>query len=292
MWRRPADVLRVLAGGGGGSGAGTAHRGHVFAFEEHLFRLVNQLPDALGRPLLVVMQLGALAAVPAVARWRWPPAGRLARDLALSGALAWVLAKLVKGLVGGPGQSPCSTGSCALRHRSWLSLRSCRGGGRAGDRGRAVAAAPAAGGLGGGLAGGAGAGCTCPWTWSVGRRWAGRWPPPCIWPLAAPGGRPTASAIRQGLRAAGIDPHSLQPVGVDARGSVPFVVEVGDGERLFVKAVGREQRDADLLSKLWRWATFGEVEDETRSPAPSRRSSTRPPCRCWPPAPGSAPRRC
>jgi hypothetical protein len=39
---------------------------------------------------------------------------RLARDLALSGALAWVLAKLVKGLVGEARPSPCSTArSCA-----------------------------------------------------------------------------------------------------------------------------------------------------------------------------------
>jgi undecaprenyl-diphosphatase len=92
--RHPADVLRVLAGGVVVAVGGmAAHRGHVFAFEANLFRLVNQLPDAVGRPLLVLMQLGALAAVPALAALalaaRRP---RLARDLALSGALAWVLA--------------------------------------------------------------------------------------------------------------------------------------------------------------------------------------------------------
>jgi hypothetical protein len=95
--RHPADVLRVLAGGlVVAAGGMAAHHGHVFAFDVNLFRLVNQLPDALGRPLLAVMQLGALAAVPAVAAValaaRRP---RLARDLALSGTLAWVLAKLV-----------------------------------------------------------------------------------------------------------------------------------------------------------------------------------------------------
>jgi undecaprenyl-diphosphatase len=95
-------VLRVLAGGlVVAAGAMAARHGHVFAFDANLFRLVNQLPDVLGRPLLVVMQLGALAAVPVAAAVvlvaRRP---RLARDLALSGGLAWVLVKLVKGLVG------------------------------------------------------------------------------------------------------------------------------------------------------------------------------------------------
>jgi undecaprenyl-diphosphatase len=55
--RHPADVLRVLVGSvvvvAGGM---AAHRGHVFAFDANLFRLINQLPDAVGRPLLVVMQ--------------------------------------------------------------------------------------------------------------------------------------------------------------------------------------------------------------------------------------------
>ena len=39
--------------------------------------------------------------------------------------------------------------------------------------------------------------------------------------VGAPGGRPTASAIREGLRPAGIDPATVDPLGVDARGSVP-----------------------------------------------------------------------
>ncbi|HSO54272.1 MAG TPA: TIGR00374 family protein, partial [Actinomycetes bacterium] len=83
MRRHPGDVLRVLIGGlVVVAGALAAHRGHVFAFDANLFRLVNQLPGVLGRPLLVVMQLGAVAAVPVMAVValvaRRP---RLARDL-------------------------------------------------------------------------------------------------------------------------------------------------------------------------------------------------------------------
>jgi hypothetical protein len=110
--------------------------------------------------------------------------------------------------------------------------------------------------------------------------------------LGAPGGLPSASAVLQGLRAAGMEPDTVQPMGADARGSVPFVVRTRDGERWFVKAVGREERDADLLYKLWRWAAFREVEDETPFATPSRRWSTRPTSGCWPPGPGPAPRRC
>jgi hypothetical protein len=51
--RHPADLLRVLVGSmvvvAGGM---AAQRGHVFTFDANLFRLVNGLPAALGRPLL------------------------------------------------------------------------------------------------------------------------------------------------------------------------------------------------------------------------------------------------
>ena len=85
--------------------------------------------------------------------------------------------------------------------------------------------------------------------------------------------------------AAGMEPVTIQPVEADARGSVPFVVRTRAGERWFVKAVGREQRDADLLYKLWHWAAFREVEDPTPFATPSRRWSTRPISSCWPPGP-------
>jgi undecaprenyl-diphosphatase len=88
--------------------------------------------------------------------------------------------------------------------------------------------------------------------------------------LGAPGGLPAAPVIREGLLGAGIEPLDLQALGADARGSAPFVVRTRDGRRLFVKAVGREQRDADLLYKLWRWAAFREVEDETPFATPKQ----------------------
>jgi uncharacterized membrane protein YbhN (UPF0104 family)/membrane-associated phospholipid phosphatase len=276
--RHPGDVLRVLLGGlVVAVGALAAHHGHVFAFDANLFRLVNQLRDVLGRPLLVVMQLGAVAAVPAMAAValaaRRP---RLARDLALSGGLAWVLAKVVKGLVG-------EARPVALLHGVIERVVDTGLGYPSGHVAVAAAMVTAAG----------------PWlprparraTWwvvwlvALGRMYAGAHLPLDVvggaalgWAVAAathlalgaPGGLPTASAIVEGLRAAGIEPDTVHPAEVDARGSVPFVVRTRDGERWFVKAVGREQRDADLLYKLWRWAAFREVEDETPFATPKQ----------------------
>jgi glycosyltransferase 2 family protein len=276
--RHPGDVLRVLLGGlvvvAGGL---AAHHGHVFAFDADLFRLVNQVPDALGRPLLAVMQLGALAAVPvvtAVALAARRP--RMARDLALSGVLAWALAKLVKALVGQARPVALRGGVVVRGLGTGLGYPS-------GHAAVAAALATAAG----------------PWlprparraTWwavwlvALGRIYAGVHLPLDVlggaalgWAVAAamhlalgaPGGLPTTAAILKGLRAAGIEPLGIRPLEADARGSVPFVVGTRDGQRLFVKTVGREQRDADLLYKLWRWAAYREVEDETPFATPKQ----------------------
>jgi len=72
--------------------------------EVNAFRLVNQLPLAVGAPLLGIMQLGALAAVPALAavavvRRRQ---GHLGRLLVLGGAGAWAIAKLLQAVVDEP----------------------------------------------------------------------------------------------------------------------------------------------------------------------------------------------
>jgi glycosyltransferase 2 family protein len=269
--RHPGDVLRVLVGSlVVTAGALAARHGHVFAFDADLFRLVNQLPGALGGPLLVVMQLGALAAVPALAAvalaGRRP---RLARDLVLSGGLAWVLARVVKDLVGRARPAALIDGVVERAVNTGLGYPS-------GHVAVAAALATAAG----------------PWlprparrvAWwvvglvALGRMYAGAHLPLDVvggaalgWAvgaaihlaLGAPGGLPTAAAVLEGLRTAGIEPDTVQPVGADARGSVPFVVRGRDGQQWFVKAIGREQRDADLLYKLWRWAAFREVEDET-----------------------------
>ncbi len=62
--------------------------------EINLFRLIDQLPGAAGAPLIGLMQLGALAAVPAIALvCLLDRRVRLARLLAIGGGAAWILAK-------------------------------------------------------------------------------------------------------------------------------------------------------------------------------------------------------
>jgi hypothetical protein len=77
----------------------------------------------------------------------------------------------------------------------------------------------------------------------------------------APSGRVTAGRVAEALRRAGIDVTAVRPASVDARGSTPFFAETAGGT-VFVKAVGADQRDADLLFKLWRSLAYQNLDDE------------------------------
>jgi undecaprenyl-diphosphatase len=68
----------------------------------------------------------------------------------------------------------------------------------------------------------------------------------------APSRRPTRGAVMNGLAAVGLPLVELDRAGVDARGSTPYFGVAGDGSRLFVKALGADERSADLLFRLYR----------------------------------------
>ena len=70
--------------------------------------------------------------------------------------------------------------------------------------------------------------------------------------LGAPSRRPTAAAIRHGLGIVGLPLATLDAAKVDARGSTPYFGTGGDGRRYFVKALGTDQRSADLLFRMYR----------------------------------------
>jgi undecaprenyl-diphosphatase len=83
--------------------AGAVHRDRVGACEARTFRAVNGLPDALYPPAWMVMQMGALGAVPASAFTAWRAGdGELAARLLVGGTGAWALSKLVKQVVRRP----------------------------------------------------------------------------------------------------------------------------------------------------------------------------------------------
>jgi undecaprenyl-diphosphatase len=80
--------------------------------------------------------------------------------------------------------------------------------------------------------------------------------------LGAPTRRPTAAAIMRGLGVAGIELKSLERAGVDARGSTPYFGATADGRRLFVKALGADERSADLLFRMYRALVPHNLGDE------------------------------
>lgn len=80
--------------------------------------------------------------------------------------------------------------------------------------------------------------------------------------LGAPVNRPTRQQVIDGLIAVGVPVGELEPAGVDARGSTPYFGRTTTGEALFVKALGTDERSADLLFRLYRWIQPRHLGDE------------------------------
>src|SRR4029453_11710472 len=70
--------------------------------------------------------------------------------------------------------------------------------------------------------------------------------------LGAPDGRPSIKRVRKALEEHGLDAGDLRPVKADFRNSSTYVTGGAEEPGLFVKAVGREWRDTDLLYRAWR----------------------------------------
>jgi hypothetical protein len=92
-----ARTRLVLGLAGVAATASVVRRDRVGRREMTVFRVVNELPDRLQLPMWVVMQAGALGAVP-IAAGAAHVAGRprLAVRLLVGGTGAWVSAKAVK----------------------------------------------------------------------------------------------------------------------------------------------------------------------------------------------------
>jgi tRNA A-37 threonylcarbamoyl transferase component Bud32 len=80
--------------------------------------------------------------------------------------------------------------------------------------------------------------------------------------LGGPLRRPTGRAISEGLAAVGQPLERLEQASLDARGSTPYFGVGPDGRRLFVKALGADQRSADLLFRLYRRIQRRQLGDE------------------------------
>jgi glycosyltransferase 2 family protein len=67
--------------------------------------------------------------------------------------------------------------------------------------------------------------------------------------------------IAAALASAGLPVTRVEPAAVEAKGSRPFTAVAGDGEALFIKVLGSDQRDADLLYRAYRFIRLREVGD-------------------------------
>jgi undecaprenyl-diphosphatase len=67
--------------------------------------------------------------------------------------------------------------------------------------------------------------------------------------------------IAAALGSAGLPVTGVEPAPVEAKGSRPFIAVAGDGELLFIKVLGPDQRDADLLYRAYRFIRLREVGD-------------------------------
>jgi uncharacterized membrane protein YbhN (UPF0104 family)/membrane-associated phospholipid phosphatase len=270
--RHPGDILRVVVGGLiFAITAAIAKTGRVSTFERDIFRLVNHLPSLLEFPVIVVMQAGSLIAIPvsaaAALAARRP---RLARDLALAGTAAWLVARAMKAFVSRARPSVVLN-DVILRQASDVGL-----GFPSGHAAVAAALATVAG----------------PFlprrvrhaTWvvvalvGIGRMYTGVHLPLDViggatlgWAigaalhlvLGAPSRGMTVASVRAALAAAGFEPVTVTPFSADARGSAPFRAVTSTGRQLFLKAVNGENRNADFLFKLWRYVALRHLEDET-----------------------------
>jgi glycosyltransferase 2 family protein len=80
--------------------------------------------------------------------------------------------------------------------------------------------------------------------------------------MGAPSRRPTREAVVDGLAGVGLAVRRLDPAGVDARGSTPYFGVASDASNVFVKALGDDERSADVLFRLYRRVTPRDFGDE------------------------------
>jgi glycosyltransferase 2 family protein len=266
--RQPADLLRLTLGSAllvwAAVAAGSAEPSRL---EVNLFRLVNQLPDPAGAPLIGVMQLGALAAVPVVAAIcvlsRKP---RLARLVALGGVSAWLVARALGELVAKrppderipgvllhgavmPGLSFPATHvavaaamatvaspylSRSARRTAWLLVALI-----------AVARVYVGAHFPADVIGGFAVG------WVVGSS--------IHLLFGAPRGVPDPRVVAQRLRARGIDVPTIEPLG--SRGATYRTANTQDGD-LHVRVVDGDRRESDWLYRAWRLVAFRDPGDD------------------------------
>jgi len=72
---------------------------------------------------------------------------------------------------------------------------------------------------------------------------------------------PNAHEIQRSLHSVGLQLCEVDHLSVDARGSAPWGGLCVSGEKIFVKALGRDERSADLMFRAYRWIRLRKTGD-------------------------------
>jgi glycosyltransferase 2 family protein len=79
--------------------------------------------------------------------------------------------------------------------------------------------------------------------------------------FGAPDRRIGPAGIASALAASGLPVASVVPAIVPGRGARPFLATTVDGQQLFVKVLGQDERDADLLYRAYRFVRLRRLGD-------------------------------
>jgi glycosyltransferase 2 family protein len=79
--------------------------------------------------------------------------------------------------------------------------------------------------------------------------------------FGVPDRRSGPGEIAAALGSAYLPVTCVEPAAVEAKGSRAFTAVTGDGKSLFIKVLGSDQRDADLLYRAYRFIRLREVGD-------------------------------
>jgi undecaprenyl-diphosphatase len=269
--RHPGDVVRIVVGSIFLTACTLiASISRITSFETALFHLINSLPSWLYRFFWLVMQLGTYGAIFVMAGVALLSRRvRLALELLAAGLIAYYAAIGLKDLVNRG--RPAELISGVMIHGQPAEGFGFPSGHAAVSAALAATAVPFL------------ARRWRRWIWllpvtvGIARVFVGAHLPLDVvggfilgWTVGAlvhligrsPSGRVGASQVRDALERSGQPVVDVREANVDARGSTPFFVETAEGGRLFVKAVGADQRDADMLFKLWRFVAYRNLDDE------------------------------
>ncbi|MGY1593598.1 phosphatase PAP2 family protein [Geodermatophilus sp. SYSU D00708] len=268
--RHPVDLVRAGLGLAVlGLGLLVAQRGVLPVLERDVFRLVNDLPAAVFPVVWAVMQLGNVVAVPVLAGLAaLTRRFRLARDLLVSGGLAYLAADLVKNLVQRerPGgfelevnlpEGPVGGLGFVSGHSAVAAALATAVVPYVSRRGRRWAWALA-------------------WTVALARVYVGAHLPLDVvcglalgwaigslvhWAFGVPRREVGTAPVGRLLERYGLPVRELRPAAVRARSSHPFEAVDERGGRLYVKFLEPDRFERDWLYRLWRLLAVRDVKD-------------------------------